>query len=229
MTDLTETALGTLLATVYQTLASEGRAPSPGELARRLGLDSAQVLTGLHTLAQRHALVLVRDGDAIRMAHPFSAAPMAFVVTPADGHDDRRWWGGCAWDSFGISAALKLDVLIDTACPDCGGRLQVATGPHTPPPAELAVWFPRPAAQWWDDVVATCTAIRLYCDTGHAQRWAQDAGQHDGQIVSAVQVWSLATPWYGDRLTPTYTPHSREHNQRLLDNVSLSGSFWELP
>jgi Alkylmercury lyase len=47
------------------------------------------------------------------MAHPFSAAPMAFVVSPADGHDDRRWWGGCAWDSFGISAALALDVLID--------------------------------------------------------------------------------------------------------------------
>jgi hypothetical protein len=229
VTELTETALTRLRAMVYQTLADEGRAPSPGELTRRLALPPSQVQAGLRTLAQRHALVLAQDGDAIRMAHPFSAAPMAFVVIPADGRDDRRWWGGCAWDSFGISAALKLDVLIDTACPGCGSRLQVAAGPKTPPPGELIVWFPRPAAQWWDDVVATCTAIRLFCDTAHAQTWAQDTGQHLGQIVSAAQVWALAAPWYGDRLTATFRPHSREHNQRLLDDLGLSGSFWRLP
>jgi hypothetical protein len=229
VTELTETALTRLRAMVYQTLADEGRAPSPGELARRLALPPSQVQVGLRTLAQRHALVLTQDGDAIRMAHPFSAAPMAFVVTPADGRDDRRWWGGCAWDSFGISAALELDALIDTACPGCGTRLQVATGPKTPPSGELTVWFPRPAAQWWDDVVATCTAIRLFCDTAHAQTWAQDTGQHFGQIVPAGQVWALAAPWYGDRLTATFTPHSRDHNQRLLDDLGLSGSFWQLP
>lgn len=229
MTDLTESSLASLRAMVCQTLADEGRAPSPRELARRLALDPPQVLTGLRTLAQRHALVLTQDGDAIRMAHPFSAAPMAFVVTPADGHDDRRWWGGCAWDSFGISAALELDVLIDTACPACGARLQVAVGPHTPPPAELAVWFPRPAARWWDDVVATCTAIRLCCDTAHTQTWAQSTGQREGQIVPAERVWALAAPWYGDRLAPTYAPHSREHNQRLLSDLGLSSSFWQLP
>jgi len=214
---------------VFQTLADEGRAPSPGELGRRLGLEPPQVLTGLRTLAERHALVLTHDGDMIRMAHPFSTAPMAFVVTPADGRDDRRWWGGCAWDSFGVSAALQLDVRIDTACPACGTWLQVATGPRTSPPAELAVWFPRPAARWWDDVVATCTAIRLACDAVHARLWAQDTGQHEGQVVPATQVWALAGPWYADRLAPTYTPHSREHNQRLLDGAGLRGSFWQLP
>lgn len=229
MSSLTEPSLQALRATVYQTLADEGRAPSPGELARRLALDPSQALAGLRTLSQQHALVLTQDGDAIRMAHPFSATPMAFVVTPADGHDDRRWWGGCAWDSFGISAALELDVLIDTACPACGTRLQVATGPHTPPPAELAVWFPRPAARWWDDVVATCTAIRLSCDPGHARTWTRDTAQHEGKIVPATQVWALARPWYGDRLAPAYTPHSREHNQRILDNLGLSGTFWQLP
>jgi Alkylmercury lyase len=229
VTQLTEADLTKLRATVYQTLADEGRAPSPGELARRLGLSPAQAQTGLRALAHRHALVLTEDGDAVRMAHPFSAAPMAFVVTPADGRDDRRWWGGCAWDSFGISAALELDVLIDTACPACGSRLQVETGPKTAPPAELAVWFPRPAAQWWDDVVGTCTAIRLFCDAAHAQARARDTGQCVGRIVPAMQVWTLAAPWYGDRLAPAFTPHSREHNQRLLDDVGLSGSFWQLP
>ena len=42
-------------------------------------------------------------------------------------------------------------------------------------------------------------------------------------------MWRLARPWYGDRLASDYTPHTREHNQALLDEVGLSGEFWRLP
>ena len=76
---------------VFDTLAAEGRAPSIAELARLTDGTEREVRDHLHTLADEHALVLTPDGDAVRMAHPFSAAPMAFVVTPADGFDDRRW------------------------------------------------------------------------------------------------------------------------------------------
>lgn len=134
---------------VYNTLAREGRAPSIAELARRTDSTTDQTHRVLADLADAHALVLSEDGDAIRMAHPFSAAPMAFVVTPRDGHDDRRWWGGCAWDTFGIGAALALEVRIDTACPRCGAHLGYDAGPGTAPPAQLAVRFPRPAEEWW--------------------------------------------------------------------------------
>lgn len=214
---------------VYATLAAEGRAPSVAEIARTTGSAPARTREVLDELAAAHALVLSPDGDAVRMAHPFSAAPMAFVVTPADGHDDRRWWGGCAWDSFGISAALHLDVRIDTACPHCGAHLGYAAGPSTPPPADLAVRFPRPAAQWWDDVVGTCTMIRTFCDRDHADRWTAEHAPGSGYVAEATTVWKLATPWYGDRLDPQFTPHTREHNQGLLDHVGLTGPFWALP
>lgn len=102
---------------VYETFAAEGRAPSIGELARRTDSTPETVRQHLRELADAHALVLNGEGDAIRMAPPFTAAPMAFVLTPTDGHNDRRWWGGCAWDSFGISAALRTEVRIDTTCP----------------------------------------------------------------------------------------------------------------
>ncbi len=171
---------------VYRTFAAEGRAPSVGELARRTGGDVESTRALLHELADDHALVLALDGDAIRMAHPFTAAPMAFVVTPLDGHDDRRWWGGCAWDSFGISAALQLDVRIDTACPLCGSRLSYDTGPSTEPPAQLAVRFPRPASQWWDDVVGTCTMIRTFCDRTHAEQWTSQNASNTGYVADAV-------------------------------------------
>ncbi|MBT2208056.1 alkylmercury lyase family protein [Actinomadura sp. NEAU-AAG7] len=214
---------------VYETLASEGRAPSVAELARRTRSTTEATQKILHELAEAHALVLTADGDAVRMAHPFTAAPMAFVVTPLDGHDDRRWWGGCAWDSFGISAALDLDVRIDTACPQCGTPIAYQAGPRLPPPAELAVRFPRPAGEWWDDVVATCTMIRTFCDRGHAERWTADNAPGGGYIAEAATVWRLAGPWYGDRLDSEFQPHSREHNQRLLDECGLTGPFWRLP
>jgi len=215
---------------VYETFALEGRAPSVAELARRTESTTTAVQRMLHELADAHALVLNLDGDAVRMAHPFSAAPMAFVVTPLDGRDDRRWWGGCAWDSFGISAALDLEVRIDTTCPRCGAHLAFHTGPDTPPSAELAVRFPRPARQWWDDVVGTCTMIRLFCNRSHAEHWTRDnAPSSDHYIADASTVWRLALPWYGDRLQPAYEPHSREHNQQLLDDCGLTGAFWQLP
>jgi Alkylmercury lyase len=221
--------LNALRAAVYQTLAAEGRAPSIGELARLLGADRDAVSAGLAELAGRHMVVLNAAGDAVRMAHPFSAAPMAFVLSPADGHDDRRWWGGCAWDSFGISAALALDVLIDTACPGCGSHLRVAVGPDQSPGSGLAVRIPLPAAHWWDDVVVTCISIRLFCSHAHAADWSERTHAEGGQIVAAETMWRLSAPWYGDRLAPDYTPHTREQNQAILETCGLTGSFWRLP
>lgn len=214
---------------IYETFAAEGRAPSVAELARKTRSSGAVIQSALYELSAAHAVVLSPDGDAVRMAHPFTSAPMAFVVTPLDGHDDRRWWGGCAWDSFGISAALGLDVRIDTACPQCARPLSFQTGPRIPPPAELAVRFPRPATQWWDDVVGTCTMIRMFCTRGHAEQWTAANAPGRGYIADATTVWRLAGPWYRDRLNADFRPHSREHNQGLLNECGLTGPFWRLP
>jgi len=213
---------------VYRAFASEGRALSFGELSVRLAISPEQVRASMLELPDRHLLVLNETRDAVRMAHPFSAVPMAFVVTPVDGRDERRWWGGCAWDSFGISAALGLDVLVDTACPGCGRHLRVEVGAGQGPEASMVVRYPRPALEWWSDVVSTCSGIRLFCNRGHAQAWMTTTGS-SGELVPAATVWSLAQPWYGDRLAPDYVPHSVEHNQELLAQHGLQGEFWQLP
>lgn len=214
---------------VYETFAAEGRAPSIAEIVRCVGGTYERVQDALRELADAHALVLNEDGDAVRMAHPFTAAPMAFVVTPADGRDDRRWWGGCAWDSFGISAALGLDVRIDTTCPHCAQHISLPAGSTTAPPPGFAVRFPRPAAEWWEDVVATCTMIRLFCTHEHADSWTAEYAPGSGYIADARTVWDLAQAWYGDRLDPAYRPHTRGHNQALLAERGLTGEFWRLP
>jgi Alkylmercury lyase len=207
-------------AVVYRTFADEGRAMLPKEIGVELGLDDVAVAKRLDELHDLHALVLTPDKDAIRMAHPFSAWPMGFVLRDRD----RFWWGGCAWDSFGIVAALKRELEITTACPACQTKLQyTASQEHAPENDTIRVRLPRPAAQWWDDVVETCTNIRAYCSEEHVTRHGDD------YVTDLPTLHKLAIPWYGDRLDPDYRPHTREHNQALLEACGLTGPFWALP
>lgn len=211
---------------VFQTFAREGRAPSPAELATTLRATRDAVLESLRELHDAHALVLTTAGDAIRMAHPFSAWPMNFVVRKGE----CMWWGGCAWDSFGIVAALDEDLEILTTCPACGAELRYSSGPRRAPSArDVVVRLPRPAREWWDDVVQTCTSIRAFCSREHARRWIDETGVPEGAIVELEHMWRLALPWYGDRLDRDWSPQTAEHRQRLLENAGLTGGFWALP
>jgi hypothetical protein len=219
---------------VYHGFARQGRPPSAAELAAGTGLAETAVRGALQDLHDAHAIVLTPARDAVRMAHPFSAAPMGFVVRaegpgPAGYAGDRLWWGGCAWDSFGIGAALGEPVEIRTRCPGCGRDLTVHAGPAQPPGPDLAVRIPREARRWWDDVVGTCADIRLFCDRPHAEAWAaRSAPPPGGQVIPAVTVWRLAQPWYGDRLDPDWSPRPIAAAQRLLEQVGLTGDFWRL-
>ena len=218
---------------VYRGFAEQGRPPSVAELAAGTGLAAADVRAALRALHEAHAVVLTPAGDAVRMAHPFSAAPMGFVVG-AEGagvtgySGDRMWWGGCAWDSFGIGAALAEPVVIRTRCPGCGRALVLPAGPARPPDQDLVVHVPCPARRWWDDVVGTCTNVRLFCTSAHVEAWAQ-AGSHPvGQVVGSAAMWRLAQRWYGDRLDPDWAPRPVPAAQRLLEQCGLSGEFWRL-
>ena len=206
---------------IFETFAAEGRPPSPSELAEDLGTSRDEVDAALGELHDAHAVVLTESWDGVRMAHPFSAWPMGFVVRGGD----RLWWGGCAWDSFGIAAALapqtaEQEIEIETTCPGCGRNLAYSAPPQKP--TDMVVRIPKPAREWWDDVVATCTAIRTFCNEDHV-----DDGS--GTIVPLPRLHQLAGPWYGDRLDPNWRPRPRADSQRILEDVGLSGPFWELP
>ena len=92
--------------------------------------------------------MLEPDLDAIRMANPFSAVP-----TPYRVHADGRWWyANCAWDAFGIPAALGVDGRFESVCPDCGEPYAVEVRDGRADRPELLFHVLVPAAQWWDDI-----------------------------------------------------------------------------
>jgi Alkylmercury lyase len=91
----------------------------------------------VEALVDRHVIVLDGDGE-VRMAHPFAAHDEGATVT-ANG---RTWRGNCAWDAFGIAAALNLT---DPVVESNGVTADETTLFHV----EV------PAARWWDDPAYT--------------------------------------------------------------------------
>jgi hypothetical protein len=131
----------------YRRFVVLGRAPTAAEIAEEVGLPETAVRTAWQRLHDAHALVLDDEGE-IRMANPFAARPTDFPVE-ADG---RLWFANCAWDAFGIGAALHVDSRFATHCPDCGETIAIHVRdgqPDDPTP----IWHVLvPAARWWADI-----------------------------------------------------------------------------
>lgn len=135
----------------YRLFVELGRAPTAGEAAERHGSMTPDVLAAWARLHQAHALVLNPGMTEIRMANPFSAVPSAYRVRAGD----RWWYANCAWDAFGICAALHCDGTIEASCPDCGEPLTVRVSDKQPDNDALLFHCLVAAAQWWDDIAFT--------------------------------------------------------------------------
>jgi hypothetical protein len=69
--------------------------------------------------------------------------------------------------------------------------------------------------------------MNLFRSGEHIQRWL--AGRDTGSTIPVTMLSELAQAWWGDRLSPDWQPHTREHNQAILDRLGLTGDFWRLP
>jgi Alkylmercury lyase len=126
---------------IYRRFVELGRAPTRAEI----GDDGA-----LRRLHDAHALVLGDDCE-IRMANPFSAVPTPYRVEAAG----RSWYANCAWDAFGIPAALDVDGHVSSTCPDCGEPIEIDVRDRRPVPDDHVFHVLVPAEHWWDDIVFT--------------------------------------------------------------------------
>ena len=79
------------------------------------------------------------------MAHPFANHTDGARVDSGG----RTWWGNCAWDAFGIVAALGLREATLTA-QGLSSRVR-EEGVEGDPVFHVLV----PAAHWWDDIAFT--------------------------------------------------------------------------
>jgi Alkylmercury lyase len=95
----------------------------------------------VRSLAEQHVVALDAEGK-VWMAHPFAAHHEGTRVDSGG----RTWWGNCAWDGFGIVAALGLE---DATITDHEIALEIRDGAVRGD----AVFHVRvPARRWWDDI-----------------------------------------------------------------------------
>jgi hypothetical protein len=69
--------------------------------------------------------------------------------------------------------------------------------------------------------------MNLFRSEEHLRRWLD--GRVPGMTLPVATLATLAVAWWGDRLAPDWTPHSREQNQAILDGLGLTGETWTLP
>ena len=135
----------------YAHFVREGRAPTAADVSLEAGLPEDDVRAAWQRLHDEHALVLDAETGEIRMANPFSVVPTPHRVVAAG----RTWYANCAWDAFGICAALDVGGRIETVCPDCREQLVVEVRDGRADDESLVFHSLVDAAHWWDDIVFT--------------------------------------------------------------------------
>jgi hypothetical protein len=68
--------------------------------------------------------------------------------------------------------------------------------------------------------------MNLFRSEEHIKRWL--GPRQPGATLPIATLSDLAHAWWGDRLAPDWQPHTREHNQAILDRLGLGGDFWRL-
>jgi len=142
----------TVKLNIYATIAETTVLPDAAAIAAALGASIDEVGAAFQRLYQKRLLVLEPGiPTRIRMAPPFSGIKTPHLVK-AGG---KAYYANCAWDAFGIAAALHVDAEIESSCPDCGEPMSFLIKDSKPAPQECAVHFAVPAALWWRDIVYT--------------------------------------------------------------------------
>ena len=140
---------------ILRSFVTRGHAPSHAELTASFGVEPAAMTAALQELAAYRGVVLHPHAPEVWIAHPFSSAPTTFVVR----HEDRLWWGNCAWCSLGIAALLGgRGVTIETTLGAQGRPVAIHVEEHQVR-EDLVVHFPIPMARAWDNVIFTCSTM----------------------------------------------------------------------
>jgi hypothetical protein len=136
---------------IYRHFADTGQRPLLQLIAERVRANVDSVRGAYARLHAQRVLVLEPDGETIRMAPPFSGVPTQHVVIV----DKTKYFANCAWDSFGIPAALHRPGRVRSRCEQSSEPLNLEIGLRGPPPCSWLFHCLIPAANWWDDIVFT--------------------------------------------------------------------------
>jgi hypothetical protein len=138
-------------AFIYQYFADTTTAPPVERTAAHFSLTPEEAASVYEELGRRHAIFLRPGTHEIQMAWPFSAAETPFKV-----HANKKtYFANCAWDSFGIPAALHTDAEIEATCAQSGEPIRLNVTDGQVHGTEAIVHFLVPFKEWYNDLPFT--------------------------------------------------------------------------
>jgi hypothetical protein len=139
-------------AFVYAWFVENACAPGIQDIANRFDISLEQASQALTALHEKHALFLEPSTVTIRMANPFSATATPFTVVV----QGKTYWANCAWDCFGVVAALHASqASIESTCAASGVRIHLNVTDGQVDNTSVVAHFLVPFRHWYDDLVAT--------------------------------------------------------------------------
>lgn len=210
---------------ILRSFVTRGQAPSHAELTASFGVEPDTMTAALQELAAYHGVVLHPHAHEVWIAHPFSSAPTTFVVR----HEDRLWWGNCAWCSLGIAALLGGEgVTIETTLGAEGRPVAIHVEEHQVR-EDLVVHFPIPMARAWDNVIFTCSTMLVFANESDVDAWSTRHALPRGDVQRIQKAYDFAREWYGYHLAPEWRKWTTDEARRLFEKHGLRGPIWELP
>jgi hypothetical protein len=135
---------------IYEEIVTAGRAPTVGDVAHLSGASEVEIADAFRSLADAHVVVLKPGTTDLWSAPPFSAVPSSFTVQSGE----RSWYAPCAWDMFGIPAALNRDATLRAHCAWSGVPLPAVVKDQQASGAGI-IHLVVPARHFWDDIFDT--------------------------------------------------------------------------
>jgi mercury(II) reductase len=184
---------------LLQLYSEDGRAPTTGALAERVGSSATGVRPMLEELRLRDLVVL--DGERIVGAYPFTDKDTGHRVT-LDGHALNAM---CAVDALGIGAMTDRDIAIASTCHHCGAPIRVTTRDQGRALADIA---PTAAVVWLSvHYVGACAANSLcattpfFCSDEHLSAWHREkAADEAGSRLSIEEGLEAGGALFGPSL-----------------------------
>jgi hypothetical protein len=213
---------------IFQTLADTGRPPVVEELMTEFNLTRPDAVATLVRLAEARHIALVSGTARILMAFPFSGIATPFRVDA----DDRTYFANCAWDAVALHSALAKDIRIDSFCHHCGERIRIdMSGGHATlvEPAETIVYLALRPAEWWEDIITTCSNTMVFFSSP-AHRDASDLAASPDAAASLTpdEVHALGIPLYENKLDIDYARPGRDELNAHFASLGLTGPYWQV-
>ncbi len=92
----------------------------------------------------------------------------------------------------------------------------------------LLVHFLVPPAQFWDNVIYTCSNMLSFDSESAIDQWCKHENVPKTEVQPIVLIWDLAREWYGYYLSPQWTRKSKEQARNIFASVGLVSDFWKI-